>query len=185
MFSVVAHTARPDGSYADVVLGHWRGIPDFTHRRSVYSDVVQDVRDALAVRVTAALAAGVPAERIIVDPGLGFDKTTEQSWALLARLGELADPGMRVLVGASRKRMLGNLGTGAEPRDRDFATSVVSALAARAGAWAVRVHDVSGTVQALAVARAWTMGERVAAEEHGGADHHGTTTERSHAGELA
>ncbi|MBC9937390.1 MULTISPECIES: dihydropteroate synthase [unclassified Leucobacter] len=166
-------------SSAEIALGHWRGIPDVAHRRSDYRDVVREVRGALALRVAAAREAGIAAERIIVDPGLGFDKTSEQGWALLARLGELADPGTRVLVGASRKRMLGELlealpaagaaqdhaAAGAHaaaelgPRDRDLATAVVSALAARAGAWAVRVHDVPGTVQALAVERAWAFAE--------------------------
>ena len=164
-------------SGAEIALGHWRGIPDVAHRRSDYRDVVSEVRGELALRVAAAREAGVAAERIIVDPGLGFDKTSEQGWALLARLSELADPGTRVLVGASRKRMLGELlealpvahevhdhsaahaAPELGPRDRDLATLVVSALAARAGAWAVRVHDVPGTVQALAVARAWTLGE--------------------------
>lgn len=162
-------------SGAEYVVGHWRGIPDLAHGRSSYRDVVRDVREDLARLVRAAHEAGVAAERIIVDPGLGFDKTSEQGWALLARLAELADPGTRVLVGASRKRMLGELlaplpavhpgVSGATdqhlgPRDRDLATSVVSALAARAGAWAVRVHDVPGTVQALAVEAAWAAAER-------------------------
>lgn len=160
MLRAVAAARLPDGSSADFVIGHWRGIPDPAHNRSDYGDVVRDVREELAVRVVLAREAGIPAERIIVDPGLGFDKTSAQGWALLARLNELADPGTRVLVGASRKRMLGELLHGAAPRDRDLATSVVSAFAARAGAWAVRVHDVLGTAQALLVAAAWTMGEQ-------------------------
>ena len=139
---------------------HWRGIPDPGHSRSRYTDVVGEVRDELARLAEAAVAAGVATEQVILDPGLGFDKTAEQGWRLLAGLPELATLGYPLLVGVSRKRMLGETlqaqqGGEASTADRDLATAVVSALAARSGAWGVRVHDVAATATALAVERAW------------------------------
>lgn len=139
---------------------HWRGIPDPGHSRSRYSDVVVEVRDELARLAEAAVAAGVATEQVILDPGLGFDKTAEQGWRLLAGLPQLATLGYPLLVGVSRKRMLGETlqaqqGGEASTADRDLATAVVSALAARSGVWGVRVHDVAATATALAVERAW------------------------------
>lgn len=145
------------------VIMHWRGIPDPGHSRSSYSDVVVEVRDELARLAEAAVAAGVAAEQVILDPGLGFDKTAEQGWRLLAGMPELATLGYPLLVGASRKRMLGETlqaqqGSEASMTDRDIATAVVSAFAARSGAWGVRVHAVAMTATALAVERAWRAG---------------------------
>jgi len=139
------------------VAMHWRGIPDPGHVRSRYDDVVTEVRDDLARLADAALASGIPPERLVLDPGLGFDKTAEQGWRLLAGLPLLAELGFPLLVGVSRKRMLADtLGPDATMADRDTATAAVSALAAGAGAWGVRVHEVAPTVQALAVAAAWS-----------------------------
>lgn len=164
MLSAAAWASSEHG--ASLIIGHWRGIPDPGHRRSDYDDVVAEVRDALRRQADAALEAGVDPAHVVLDPGLGFDKTGDQCWRLLAELPELTALGYPVLVGASRKRMLAELlaglpadaQRGAEgatgPESRDLATSVVSALAAGAGAWGVRVHDVPGTVQALAVAAA-------------------------------
>ncbi|MGK0722078.1 dihydropteroate synthase [Leucobacter sp. W1478] len=153
-------------SDAKLILGHWRGVPDPSHRRSQYVDVVTEVRDELARLADAAIAAGVDPKRIVIDPCLGFDKTAEQGWALLRGLGRLEELGFPVLVGISRKRMLGELlaalpgsSAGATATERDLVTAVVSAFAARAGAWGVRVHDVPGTVQALAVERAWAQAD--------------------------
>lgn len=160
MYKVAAATG------ATLVLGHWRGIPDPSHRRSGYVDVVGEVRDELARLADAAIAAGVDPERIVLDPCLGFDKTAAQGWDLLRGLGQLGALGFPVLVGISRKRMLGELlaalpegSADAPATSRDLATAVVSAFAARAGAWGVRVHDVPGTVQALAVERAWGLAD--------------------------
>ncbi|SDQ23451.1 dihydropteroate synthase [Leucobacter chromiiresistens] len=164
---------------AGLIIGHWRGVPDPAHLRSDYADVVSDVTRALAERASAAVAAGVDPGRIVLDPGLGFDKTGAQGWQLLAGLDEVRALGFPVLIGASRKRMLGEAIDGlAAPRsaaasaaaqpvaaapahDRDLATAVVSALAAEAGSWGVRVHDVHGTRQALAVQSAWSDARRL------------------------
>jgi len=134
----------------DFVAMHWRGhstvMDDLVH----YDDVVADVRAELEQRVAELIVVGVDPERIIVDPGLGFAKTVDQSWLLLAHLRELRSLGCRVLVGASRKRMLAPLlPDGADAKLRDPATSMLSAVAAEAGAWGVRVHDVAGTRAAL------------------------------------
>ncbi|WP_425570575.1 dihydropteroate synthase [Pseudonocardia adelaidensis] len=142
------------------ILMHWRGHSDRMNELAVYDDVVTDVRAELSARVDAAVAAGVDPARLVLDPGLGFAKTGEHNWALLRRLDVLVELGFPVLVGASRKRFLGSLLADAQgvPRPtsgRDVATAAVSALAARHGAWGVRVHDVIGTLDAVRVADAW------------------------------
>jgi dihydropteroate synthase len=130
--------------------------------RAAYHDVVVEVRDHLASRVDAALAAGIHERDIVIDPGLGFAKTPEHNWALLNRLDVLIDLGLPVLVGASRKSFLGALladGQGPRPVDaREDATTAVTALAAAAGAWAVRVHRVRASRDAVAVAARWRGG---------------------------
>lgn len=146
------------------VLMHWRSVrADRPHHVPEYRDVVADVRAELLARVDAAVAAGVDAERLIIDPGLGFAKTGQHNWALLRALPELVGTGIPVLVGASRKRFLGTLlaGPDGEPRPpdgRETATAVISALAGAYGAWGVRVHDVTASVDALRVLDAWEAG---------------------------
>lgn len=142
------------------VAMHWRGHADVMDDLAVYDDVVTDVRDELARRLDELVAAGVAPEQVVLDPGLGFAKPGQDNWPLLAHLDVLAALGRPVLVGASRKRFLGHLlagpdGVPAPPRDRDRATAAVSALAAAAGAWCVRVHDVPGSADAVRVGAAW------------------------------
>jgi dihydropteroate synthase len=125
--------------------------------------VVTDVRDELSDRVDAALAAGVSPDALVLDPGLGFAKHAEHDWALLQRLDVLCKLGFPVLVGASRKRFLGRLladpdGSPRPPDGREVATAAISALAAAAGVWGVRVHDVDSSLDAVAVATAWQRG---------------------------
>lgn len=143
-----------------VVLMHWRGPSDTMMRLAHYDDVVGEVRAELSARVDAAVAAGVARNRIVLDPGIGFAKTPPDNWPLLAQLDRLLDLGQPVLVGASRKRFLGDLladPDGPRPVDRrDDASAAVSALAAAAGAWCVRVHDAAGSADAVRVAAAWT-----------------------------
>jgi dihydropteroate synthase len=144
------------------VAMHWRGHGDRMHENAVYDDVVADVEAELSARVADAVAAGIDPRAIVIDPGLGFAKEAEHNWALLHGLGVLLGHGHPVLVGASRKRFLGSLlAVAGEPRamaDRDAATDAVSALAAAAGVWCVRVHDVRGSRDAVEVAAAWTRG---------------------------
>lgn len=142
---------------AEVALGHWRGPSTEMYARADYADVGREVAAELASRVEAALAAGIAPTRIVVDPGIGFGKRGAQNWQTLRALPEIAGLGHRVLIGTSRKRFLAEvLGDDADLGRRDLATAVTSALAARDGAWAVRVHDVPTTRDALAVARAFT-----------------------------
>lgn len=142
------------------VAMHWRGHADVMDDLDDYDDVVADVRRELAERVAALRAAGVRDEQVVLDPGLGFAKSGASNWPLLARLPELVADGFPVLVGASRKRFLGHLlagpdGEPAPPLARDRATAAVTALAAAAGAWCVRVHEVTGSADAVRVAAAW------------------------------
>jgi len=161
-----------DGMYAVVagtgvayVAMHWRGHADVMDQLAVYDDVVTDVRRELAARVSALRAAGVRDEQVVLDPGLGFAKPGSSNWPLLARLPELVADGFPVLVGASRKRFLGHLlatdGEPAPPLARDRATAAVTALAAAQGAWCVRVHEVTGSVDAVRVAAAWRAARAV------------------------
>jgi dihydropteroate synthase len=142
------------------VLMHWRGHSKDMQALASYEDVVADVRSELLSRVDAALSAGVAESAIVLDPGLGFAKNAEHDWALLCGLDSLLSLGFPVLVGASRKRFLGRLlsekdGTPRPPDGREDATAAISALAAAAGAWGVRVHEVGASLDAVAVAAAW------------------------------
>ena len=142
------------------VVMHWRGHSADMQTRAAYADVVREVTAALTARRAAARAAGVAADRLVLDPGLGFAKQPEHSWALLGALPELTALGP-LLVGASRKGFLGALlahpdGTPRPADARDDATAAVTALAARAGAWAVRVHAVRASADAVRVVAAVT-----------------------------
>nr|WP_158374919.1 dihydropteroate synthase [Cellulosimicrobium cellulans] len=142
------------------VAMHWRGHADVMDSLAQYDDVVTDVRRELADRVAELRAAGVADHQVVLDPGLGFAKPGSANWPLLARLPELVADGFPVLVGASRKRFLGHLLAGEDgvpvgPEQRDAATAAVSALAAAAGAWCVRVHEARGTADAVRVAARW------------------------------
>ena len=139
---------------AGVIVMHMQGEPGTMQEAPRYDDVAAEVADYLASQVGVLEAAGVARERIAIDPGIGFGKTTEHNLELLRRLPELAALGYPVVVGASRKRFIGELTGVAEPRER-VAGSVVAAIrAVEGGASVVRVHDVAETVQALRVAGA-------------------------------
>ncbi|MFE2017497.1 dihydropteroate synthase [Streptomyces sp. NPDC059499] len=147
------------GAGVPFVVMHWRGFSESMNSRAVYEDVVAEVIAELRTRMDAVIAGGVAPEKLVIDPGLGFAKDASHDLALMAHLGELRDLGRPVLVAASRKRFLGHVlaGEGAAPppaRERDAATAAISALSARAGAWAVRVHEVRATADAVRVARA-------------------------------
>ncbi|GAA4511925.1 MULTISPECIES: dihydropteroate synthase [Nonomuraea] len=142
------------------VVMHWRGQSEDMQSRAVYEDVVTEVCEELAKRVELVLAEGVSREQIVLDPGLGFAKNATHNWALLAAIPRLTELGYPLLIGASRKRFLGRLLADADgtprPFDRnDDATLAVTALAARDGAWCVRVHTVGPNADAVRVAAAW------------------------------
>ncbi len=141
------------------IVMHWRGHSADMQARAAYTDVVAEVVAELRARLDAVLAAGVEEEQVILDPGIGFAKTAGHNWALLAALPALAALGRPVLVGASRKAFLGALlGTeddGPRPVDqREAATTAITALAAAAGAWGVRVHDAGPSADAVRVVAA-------------------------------
>jgi dihydropteroate synthase len=143
---------------ADVpwILMHWRGHSRDMDSLASYTDVVAEVRDELCQRIDLALAGGVDASALVIDPGIGFAKQAEHNWALLRRLDVLLELGFPVLVGASRKRFLGSLLAGPEgmprpPDGREDATTAITALVATAGVWGVRVHDVGRSIDAIAV----------------------------------
>ncbi|MGW2642158.1 dihydropteroate synthase [Streptomyces sp. NPDC001348] len=153
MIPVVAEAGAP------FVVMHWRGFLQGGNVKGMYEDVVTEVADELHARVEAVMAGGIAPDRIVVDPGLGFSKEAGHDLTLLANLDRLRGPGRPLLVAASRKRFLGRVLAGPEgapppARERDAATAAVSALAAHAGAWAVRVHEVRATADAVRVARA-------------------------------
>jgi dihydropteroate synthase len=136
---------------APVVLMHRRGRSEDRYEGLAYRDVVEDVRDFLLERARAAEAAGVARDRIALDPGIGFGKSVAENVALIAGAGRLAAAGYPVLVGSSRKSFIGQLTGVKEPGRRDPASVWLAVEAARQGAAILRVHDVAGTRQALAV----------------------------------
>ncbi|MCO5295093.1 MAG: dihydropteroate synthase [Homoserinimonas sp.] len=153
----------------DYVAMHWRGHSSSMDKLATYNDVVRDVRNELKHRIAALIVAGVDPAKVILDPGLGFAKTSAHNWQLLGRLRELETLGHRVLIGASRKRFLGELQPeGAPTSDRDPDTATVSALAAESGVWGVRVHDVAATLSALEVWYRWNNGRAPAPLALGG-----------------
>jgi dihydropteroate synthase len=153
--------AAHGGAYAAM---HWRAHSDTMQSQAVYDDVVADVTRELSERVESALAAGIEPDRLAIDPGLGFAKTAEHNWALLAHLDALHALGFPLLVGSSRKTFLGRLlADGEEMRpvlEREDATTALSTLSAAAGAWCVRVHRVRANLDAVRVAQAWAQAGR-------------------------
>jgi dihydropteroate synthase len=141
------------------VVMHWRARSADMQSRAVYDDVVSDVCRELSARVDALLALGISVDQLVLDPGLGFAKTAAHNWSLLAQLEVLLALGRPLLVGASRKSFLGGLladpdGTPRPADGRDDATTALTALVAARGAWAVRVHDVAASRDAVEVVAA-------------------------------
>lgn len=153
MYRTVAETG------VHYIASHWRGPSASMDDSAVYKNVVYEVRDALKARIAEMLVWGISPDKIVLDPGLGFAKTADHNWALLKALPRLESIGYPILIGASRKRFLAPFAdAGAPTAERDFATAVVSALAAQAGVWGLRVHDVATTSVALDVWSAWNSG---------------------------
>lgn len=150
MLSVAADAAVP------IVLMHWRGHLDRADATFHYDDVVAEVIAELRERVDEAVSVGIDPAAIIVDPGLGFSKNAEHNWQILAGLDDFAVFDQRLLVAASRKRFIASLVSPGDPaqahqEQKDQATAVISAIAAQAGAWAVRVHDPAASALACRV----------------------------------
>lgn len=155
------------------VAMHWRGPSDTMDSLAQYDDVVEDVIRELRQRVAALVDDGVDERQLVLDPGFGFAKNAEQNWSLLGRLGEFAALGRPLLVGTSRKRFLAQAltpalasaagstaqspaagSTAQPPAARDAATAATSTMAALAGAWCVRVHEVAASADAVRVVAA-------------------------------
>ena len=152
-------------SGAAYVAMHWRAHSDTMQQHASYDGpggVVAAVRDELAERVEAMLAAGIGPERIVLDPGLGFAKNAEHNWALLRGLGPITDLGFPVLVGASRKSFLGSLLAGSDGvargvEEREHASSALHVLLAQEGVWGLRTHDVRAAHDALRALARWNQ----------------------------
>jgi dihydropteroate synthase len=154
MFGLVAQRGVP------YVLMHGRGPSTDMQSRARYADVVAEVCAELQERLAAAVDAGIAADALILDPGIGFAKNGDHNWALLAALDRLQQLGRPLLVGTSRKSFLGRLlaDPAGHPRPvdrRDAATVATTALAAAQGVWGVRVHAVRASADAVRVAAAW------------------------------
>ena len=132
------------------VAMHWRGHSDQMQNKAVYKDVVREVKDELQDRVDTLISAGVDPDQLIVDPGIGFAKLAEHNWTLLKNIDRLALLGFPLLVGASRKRFLGELNGSSNPDDREAASIAVTAMMAKAGVWGVRTHSVKPHKDAIA-----------------------------------
>ena len=137
------------------ILMHWRGPSNIMNTLTDYNDVVADVTREVSNQVDVAVAAGIARERIAIDPGIGFAKTVDQNWPILKHLEVLEGLGLPILMGASRKKFLGELlakdGVARDSDERESATTAISTLMAARGLWAVRVHDVKASSDAIAV----------------------------------
>ncbi len=142
--------AREHG--AELVLMHMQGTPENMHDDPSYTDVVAEVSAFLQARAQVAEAAGVPREKIILDPGVGFGKTREHNLCLIARLAEFAALDYQILLGTSRKRFMGSLLSVQPPAELVPATCATTALGVMAGVDIFRVHDVAANRQAADVA---------------------------------
>jgi dihydropteroate synthase len=136
-----------------VCLMHMRGEPDTMQQGPRYSDVVEEVADFLRLRVTACEAAGIPGNRLLLDPGFGFGKTLQHNLQLLRGLPRLAELGLPLLVGLSRKSMIQQL-IGRPVEERQPASLALAVLAVERGAAIIRTHDVAATVDAVAMCTA-------------------------------
>lgn len=155
---------RDDPAMADVAscsqallcLMHRRGTPaDMQRGRGpVYADVIAEILAFLKERVELAAKAGIARERIVVDPGIGFGKRTEDNLVIMKNINRFVEPGHPVLIGASHKRFIGEVLGADDPCDRKAGSLTCAVLAAQAGAAIVRVHDVRATLEAIRLHKA-------------------------------
>mgnify|MGYP006276463561 CR=1 FL=1 len=149
MYGVIAQFTVP------YILMHWRGHSDQMMNQADYQDVVAEVAHELSGQITLANEAGIASDRIVIDPGIGFAKLPEDNWKLLRQLSEIKDLGHPILVGASRKRFIGELladnGVDRDVLEREAATTAITTFLAQTDTWAVRVHDVRASADAIAV----------------------------------
>lgn len=154
MYSVIA--SNPGVQY---IIMHWRAHSKTMQEHATYKDVVKEVKEELEERINSAIEAGVNPEQIIIDPGIGFSKLAEHNWELLRNIDRLALLGYPILIGASRKRFLGELTGSDNPDDREAASIAITSMVAKQNVWGVRTHSVKphrdaiATVNALAKSR--------------------------------
>lgn len=151
MYEVIAKNPK-----VQYVIMHWRAHSKNMQDLAHYKDVVKEVKEELEERISSAIEAGVDPDQIIIDPGIGFSKSGEHNWELLKNIDRLSLLGYPILIGASRKRFLGELTGSSNPDEREAATLAITAMMAKQGIWAVRTHsvkahrDVIATINALA-----------------------------------
>ena len=146
MASVIAQNPK-----IQYIAMHWRGHSKEMQKKAVYKDVVKEVKDELDERVSQLLKAGVDPEQIILDPGIGFAKESEHNWEILKNIERFQLLGYPLLIGASRKRFLGELVNAPEPDKREAATIALTTELARLKVWAVRTHAVKAHQDAISV----------------------------------
>lgn len=132
------------------IIMHWRAHSKTMQDHAIYKDVVKEVKEELEERIEDAIKAGVNPDQIIIDPGLGFAKLPEHNWELLRNIDRIALLGYPILIGASRKRFLGELTGSSNPDDREAASIAVTAMVAKQGVWGVRTHSVKPHRDAIA-----------------------------------
>lgn len=142
------------GAGLSVCLMHMQGEPGTMQQDPSYDDVVGDIRTYLSDRVSACKAAGIDSTRIILDPGFGFGKTLAHNLELLARLDDLEELALPLLIGLSRKRMIGLITGHDGPGERMAGSIAAAVIALQKGAWIIRAHDVPETVDALRICEA-------------------------------
>jgi dihydropteroate synthase len=136
------------------VLMHWRGHSTIMDELANYQNVIEEVMHEIKLQIEKAINAGLSRNKIVIDPGLGFAKKPEHNWQILKEINKLHSFELPIYIGASRKRFLADFAFpkgSTDPKDRDLATSAISSYASLNGTWAVRVHDVAGSVAAVKV----------------------------------
>ncbi|GDX22560.1 dihydropteroate synthase [Actinomycetes bacterium] len=143
--------ANPQIQY---IAMHWRAHSKNMQDLAAYKDVVREVKDELQDRIDTFISAGADPDQLIIDPGLGFAKTGEHNWEILRNLDRLALLGFPILIGASRKKFLGELTKTTNPDDREAASIAITSLVAKTGLWGVRTHTVKPHKDAIATVNA-------------------------------
>ncbi len=151
MYSVIAENPK-----VQYIIMHWRAHSKTMQDYAEYKDVVKEVREEIEARIDAAIESGVNPEQIIIDPGIGFSKLPEHNWELLKNLDRLALLGYPILIGASRKRFLGELTGAKNPDEREAASIAITAMVAKAGVWGVRTHTVKPHRDAILTVNAFS-----------------------------
>ena len=151
MYQLIAD--NPDVQY---IIMHWRAHSKTMQDLANYLDVVKEVKEELEERINTAIEVGVSPEQIIIDPGIGFAKKAEHNWEILRNIERFSLLGYPILVGASRKRFLGELTGSDDPDEREAATIAITAAMAKLGVWGVRTHSVKAHRDAIATISALT-----------------------------